>query len=101
MGQKMTNIYIKKSKITTGFLQHHSVYQTINCEGCPMRGQCFKTQENRRIEINHNLQKLKTKARENLESELGKDIYSKRGIEPEPVFGNINQNKGFKRFTFT
>lgn len=64
-----------------------------------MRGQCFKAQGNRRIEINHNLQKLKTKARENLESELGKEIYSKRGIEPEPVFGNIKQNKGFKRFT--
>ena len=28
-------------------------------------------------------------------------IYSKRCIEPEPVFGNIKQNKGFKRFTLT
>ena len=101
MGQKMTNIYTKKSKTTTGFLQHHCVYQALNCEGCPMRGLCFKAQGNRRIEINHNLQKLKTKARENLESELGKEIYSERCIEPEPVFGNIKQNKGFKRFTLT
>jgi transposase len=101
MGQKMAVIYTKKTKTTTGFPQHHSVYQAINCEGCPMRGQCFKAQGNRRIEINHNLQKLKTKARENLESELGKEIYSKRCIEPEPVFGNIKQNKGFKRFTLT
>ena len=54
---------------------------------------CSKTQGNRRIEINHNLQKLKTKARENLESELGKEIYSKRCIEPEPIFGNIKQKK--------
>jgi hypothetical protein len=99
MGQRMTNIYTKKTKTSTGFLQHHSVYQSLNCEGCPMRGQCFKAQGNRRIEINHNLQKLKTKARENLESELGKEIYSKRCVEPEPVFGNIKQNKGFKRFT--
>lgn len=37
-----------------------------------MRGQCFKGQGNRKIEINHNLQKLKTQARENLESEIGK-----------------------------
>ena len=101
MGQKMTNIYTKKSKTTTGFLQHHCVYQALNCEGCPMRGLCFKAQGNRRVEINHNLQKLKTKARENLESELGKEIYSERCIEPEPVFGNIKQNKGFKRFTLT
>ena len=101
IGQKMTNIYTKQSKTTTGFLQHHSVYQAVNCEGCPMRGQCFKGQGNRKIEINHNLQKLKTQARENLESEYGKGIYSKRCIEPEPVFGNIKQNKGFKRFTLT
>lgn len=73
------------------------VYQASNCEGCPMRGQCFKTQGNKRIEINHNLQKFKIEERENFESELGKGIYSKRCIEPEPVFGNIQQNKGFKR----
>jgi len=101
IGQKMTNIYTKQSKTTTGFLQHHSVYQAVNCKGCPMRGQCFKGQGNRKVETNHNLQKLKTEARENLESELGKGIYSKRCIEPEPVFGNIKQNKGFKRFTLT
>ena len=64
-----------------------------------MRGQCFKAQTNRRIEINHNLEALKIKARANLESDFGKEIYSKRCIEPEPVFGNIKQNKGFKRFT--
>lgn len=99
IGQKMHNIYTKKSKTSTGFIQHQSVYQAINCEGCPMRGQCFKAQGNRTVEINHELQRLKVKARENLESELGSDIYSKRCIEPEPVFGNIKQNKGFKRFT--
>jgi transposase len=99
IGQRMNKIYTKKSKTSTGFAQYHSVYQSVNCEACPMRGQCFKAQGNRRIEINHNLQKLKTKARENLESELGKEIYSKRCVEPEPVFGNIKQNKGFKRFT--
>lgn len=99
LGQKMSKIYTKKSKTTTGYEQHHSVYQAVNCEGCPMRGQCFKAQGNRRIEINHKLQKLKIKARENLESQPGKEIYSKRCIEPEPVFGNIKQNKGFKRFT--
>lgn len=99
MGQRMSKIFIKNSKTTTGFGQQHSVYQAINCNGCPMRGQCFKAQTNRRIEINHNLEALKLKARTNLESEFGKEIYSKRCIEPEPVFGNIKQNKGFKRFT--
>lgn len=99
MGQRMEKIYTKQSKTTTGFLQQHSVYQSQNCNGCPMRGQCFNAKGNRRIEINHNLQHLKVKARENLESEAGKEIYAKRCVEPEPVFGNIKQNKHFKRFT--
>lgn len=101
MGQQMSCIFTKKSRTSTGFEQHHSVYEALNCAECPLRGQCFKAQGNRRIEINHNLQRLKFKARENLESELGREIYSKRCIEPEPVFGNIKQNKGFKRFTLT
>ena len=101
MGQQMRNIYDKKSKTSTGFIQHQRVYEATNCEGCPLRGQCFKAEGNRRIEINHKLQRLKIKARENLESELGSEIYSKRCIEPEPVFGNIKQNKGFKRFTLS
>ena len=101
MGQQMSRISTKKSRTSTGFEQYYSVYEALNCAGCPLRGKCFKAQGNRRIEINHNLQRLKFKARENLESELGREIYSKRCIEPEPVFGNIKQNKAFKRFTLT
>ena len=99
MGQRMQKIYTKQSKTTTGFLQQHSVYQSQNCNGCPMRGQCFNAKENRRIEINHKLKHLKIKVKENLESEIGKEIYAKRCVEPEPVFGNIKHNKHFKRFT--
>jgi hypothetical protein len=66
-----------------------------------MQEQRFKAQGNRFIEINHNLKKLKTKAIENLEIESGKKIYSKRDIETEPVFENIKQKKGFKRFLLT
>jgi hypothetical protein len=65
----MHKIYTKQSKTTTGFLQQHSVYHAQNCKGCPMRSQCFNGKGNRKIEINHNLQKLKDKARENLDSE--------------------------------
>ena len=64
-----------------------------------MRGQCHKSSGNRRIEINHGLKQLRLKAKESLESERGKEVYPQRCIEPEPVFGNIKQNKGFKRFS--
>lgn len=56
-----------------------------------MRGQCFSAKGNSRIEINHNLQRLKVKARENLDSKKGKEIYAKICIDPEPVFGTLSK----------
>lgn len=73
----MKRIYNKNSNTTTGFSQQHSVYQTKNCNGCPMRGQCFNAKGDRRIEINHKLQYLKVKARA-IESEVGKHILKQK-----------------------
>ncbi len=41
------------------------------CEGCPLREVCHKAKGNRVIEVNHNLNKHKQKARENLTTEQG------------------------------
>jgi len=94
----MDRIFIKQSESSTGFVQYIRVYQALNCNGCPMRGQCHKAAENRKIEVNHSLKQLRLKAKKNLESDRGKELYPQRCIEPEPVFGNIKQNKGFKRY---
>ena len=99
MGQHMEKIYTHKVKTSTGYQQTISVYQAKNCTDCPLRGLCHKSKENRKVEINHNLKRLKTKAKEFLEGETGKVLYPQRCIEPEPIFGNLKQNKNFKRFT--
>ena len=99
MGQRMDRVFIKESQTSTGFTQYTRIYQAINCNGCPMRGQCHKATGNRKIEVNHDMKQLRLKAKANLESERGKELYPQRCIEPEPVFGNIKQNKSFKRFT--
>ncbi|MDR0982148.1 MAG: transposase [Culturomica sp.] len=41
-----------------------SSYEAQNCSGCPLRCLCLKTKGNRRIEVKHNLNRLKAKARE-------------------------------------
>ena len=99
MGQHMDKIYTHKVKTSTGYQQTISVYQAKNCTDCPLRGLCHKNKENRKVEINHNLKRLKTKAKEFLEGETGQVLYPQRCIEPEPIFGNLKQNKNFKRFT--
>lgn len=99
MGQKMEKKCVKKSKTDNGFEQTSTIYEAKNCQGCPLRAMCHKSKENRQIAINHKLNEFKADVKERLMSENGKEIYAKRCIEPEPVFGNLKQNKGFRRFT--
>ncbi len=98
MGQHMNNIGTFTRKNDSGFEQTISRYQTKNCEGCPLRGVCHKAKGNRIIEINHNLNKYKQKAREKLTSEEGVAHRKQRATDVEAVFGNLKQNKGFRRF---
>ena len=69
-----------------------------NCNGCPLRGLCHSAQGPRRIEVNHNLNRLRNQARKLLTSEEGLMHRSRRPIEPEAVFGQTKSNKGYDRF---
>jgi len=41
---------------------------------------------------------FRKQARENLTSELGKELRAKRSVEVETVFGHIKHNMSFRRF---
>ena len=98
MGQAMTNIGTYKRQTKTGFEQTITRYQAQNCEGCPLRSLCHKSQHNRIIERNYNLIRLKAKASTKLTSEQGIEKRKQRCWDVEAVFGNIKQNMNFKRF---
>ncbi len=98
MGQPMQNNGTHQTKSKTGFIQTITKYQAANCNGCPLRGVCHKAKGNRVIEINHALRKYKQQVRQNLNSETGIYHRKKRGWDVEPVFANIKNNHGFKRF---
>lgn len=98
MGQQMPKVYEKRNKTTTGYEQLQSVYRAINCEGCPMRGACHKSKGNREVTINHNLERHKARARENLTSELGRKKRGQRCVDVEGTFGQLKHNKGYRRF---
>lgn len=99
MGQKMKRIGERENITDNGYTQIYSRYEAQNCKGCPMRGPCLKNREmeNRIIERNHNLHRHREKVKELLTSEEGKERRSNR-YKVEAVFGNIKQNKGFRRF---
>ena len=98
MGQKMNYIGDSKRKTSTGFEQTSKRYQAKNCATCPLNGTCHKSQGNRIIEVNTNLVRHKAKAYQLLNSEKGVEKRKQRCHDVEPVFGNIKQNHGFRRF---
>lgn len=98
MGQPMNYIGTSQRKTATGFVQKTRLYQAINCGSCPLNGACHKSRGNRIIQVNPDLDRLKQKAHQLLNSEEGIQRRKKRCHDVEPVFGNIKRNHGFRRF---
>ncbi|MDY5885465.1 MAG: IS1182 family transposase, partial [Treponema sp.] len=86
----------KKNK--SGYLQTYEVYQCENCEGCPFRQLCTKSEYGRVIQRNEHWLEQKAKVKELLSSEEYKALMKKRSTECETVFGQTKGNLGFRRF---
>ncbi len=97
MGQPMRGVGNKENTTANGYEQKLTLYQAKNCKGCPMRGPCYKSTGNRIIQRNHNLIRHRKKVKELLLSKEG-TLKRKKRWKVEAVFGNIKQNKGFRRF---
>ena len=98
MGQQMQKIGTTIKETKTGYKQQLTLYQAQNCNSCPMRGVCHKASKNRIIEVNHNLRKHKQRVKELLTSEKGIKKRKQRAYDVEGTFGELKNNKAFKRF---
>ena len=98
MGQVMNKIWEGEERTKSGYLRTGSKYRAQSCAGCPLRVGCHKGKGNRVIEVSHEGQRLKRAAVERLRSDRGIALRKKRCWDVEPVFANLKQNKGFRRF---
>jgi transposase len=98
VGQRMSRFGEKLRVTENNYVRQITEYKAINCTGCPIRSVCHKGQSERIVSVSHIGNYLKQKAREKLESDIGIRYRKKRAVEVEPIFGNIKQNKKFKRF---
>jgi len=73
------------------------IYQCKECKGCPNFGKCTTNRKGRKICISE-YEALVDKMRKKLSTKQGKEIYAKRKITVEPVFGNMSHNLGFREF---
>jgi hypothetical protein len=97
-GRKLKKTGIRKRITENGYKQQYIIYQSDNCDSCPLKQECTRDGGNKVIEVNNQLNRYKLKACRILNSEAGIYHRKRRPVDVEPVFGNIKHNKGFKRF---
>ncbi|WP_404458852.1 IS1182 family transposase [Oceanobacillus kapialis] len=98
-GKKVAFQYLSNRKDKTGFKRTFRVYECEDCSGCPLRDQCTKAKENRKIYYNAHWEQQKEYIREQLSKEETGEIYGKRKIDVEPVFGFLKANLRFTRMS--
>jgi transposase len=97
-GQKLVFHYESKEKTESGYEIRHRHYRSTSCENCPLKPSCTKAAGNREVKVSHTYIRFKRQVREKLRSEEGYALSVRRMIEPESVFGQIKNNRGFRRF---
>lgn len=73
-------------------------YRSEDCSQCPLKATCTKAQGDREIAVSLTYMRQKNEMRERLRSEEGYMLSVRRMVEPESVFGQIKNNRGFRRF---
>jgi hypothetical protein len=96
--KRLSYLYTSKYKTANGYESERRHYECSECKDCPLKPQCTKAKGNRQIQVSFRLIEFRKQARENLTSELGKELRAKRSVEVETVFEHIKHNMSFRRF---
>ncbi|MFD2124229.1 IS1182 family transposase [Paenibacillus xanthanilyticus] len=97
-GQTLTFRRESKERTESGYELRHRHYRSASCEGCPLKVNCTKAAGDREIKVSLDYLRYKQQARERLKSEEGYALSVRRMHEPESVFGQMKNNRGFRRF---
>jgi transposase len=75
-------------------------YEKKDCSQCPIKEQCLgkSNKYNKRTILRDQDEPYAEEMRERMQTEKGLQIMMKRQTSVEPVFGNIKENMGFRRF---
>jgi len=99
--RRLNYVYESNRKDRYGFKRTFKVYECEDCSDCPLRSFCTKAAEgrNRKLFYNEKWEHQKEYVREKLSNEETGEIYGKRKIDVEPVFGFLKANLGFTRMS--
>ena len=89
---------IKEIRSTKGRYERKTkIYQNEHCESCPLRSQCTKSKNGRKLQITEKLIEYQKEVRENLSTEEGIELMKQRSIQSEGIFGQIKQDYEYDR----
>jgi len=76
------------------------LYQSESCEDCLLRSRCLsnKNKSGRRTTRRDKREVYAEQMREKLKTQYAKERLKSRAMTVEPVFGNLKENLGFRRF---
>ncbi|WP_143191725.1 transposase, partial [Paenibacillus sp. P46E] len=82
----------------SGYEIYKRHYRSQSCEGCPLKERCTKAAGDREVVVSLERLRYQKQAREILRSKEGYGLAVRRMTEPESVFGQLKNNRGFRRF---
>src|SRR5690625_3245810 len=99
--RRLNYIYESNRTDKYGFKRTFKVYKSESCSDCPVRSLCTKAAEgkNRKLCYNEKWENQKEYVREKHSNEETGELYGKRKIDVEPVFGFLKANLGFTRMS--
>jgi transposase len=97
-GQRLTFHRERNGKTSSGYTTRLRYYRSPDCDGCPFKEQCTQAVGNREIRVSMPYLRFKQQAKAHLLSEDGRQLSVRRMTEVESVFGQIKNNRGFRRF---
>lgn len=97
-GQRLAFQRESTSKTDSGYTTRIRHYRSPDCTDCPFKAQCTKVPGNREIQVSIPYLRFKQQATQRLRSEEGRELSVRRMTEVESVFGQMKNNRGFRRF---
>jgi len=98
-GKELSFVSEKRQRTEFGYESTTRIYQCRECEGCPFRSTCTTSKHGRSTQVNTTYQQYKKKVQERLWTDEGKQLYAKRKVDIESVFGQFKGNRSFRRFS--
>jgi transposase len=97
-GRYLVFHHLKPVVSENGHRSELRIYQGQGCGACDHREACCAGEGYRRVQVNRNLDRLRARACDRLESPEGLRLRSQRPVDVESVWGQIKQNRQFRRF---